>query len=105
MRDGRFRRSYLGITGGSRPLPPRAAERLGRAIGVEVVDVVPGSPAQQAGLRPEDLILQVGEEPVHDVGDLQRLMIEELIGEVTTLQVFRDGEVLDLSATPVELPA
>jgi S1-C subfamily serine protease len=105
MRDGRFRRSYLGITGGSRPLPPRAAERLGRAIGVEVVDVVPGSPAQQAGLRPEDLILRVGDEAVLGVGDLQRLMIEELIGEATTLQVFRDGEVLDLSATPVELPA
>ena len=105
MRDGRFRRSYLGITGGSRPLPPRVAERLGRAVGVEVVDVVPGSPAQQAGLRPEDLILQVGDEAVLGVGDLQRLMIEELIGEATTLQVFRDGELLDLSATPVELPA
>src|ERR671923_2536484 len=45
MREGRFTRAYLGIAGGSRPLPPRLARELGRAVGVEVVEVVDGSPA------------------------------------------------------------
>ena len=45
MRDGRFTRAYIGIAGGSRPLPPRLARELGRTAGVEVVEVVAGSPA------------------------------------------------------------
>src|SRR5437660_486965 len=43
MREGRFRRAYLGIAGGRRPLPPRLAQTLGRRAGVEVVEVVDGS--------------------------------------------------------------
>ncbi|HEX6262360.1 MAG TPA: trypsin-like peptidase domain-containing protein [Actinomycetota bacterium] len=103
LREGRFRRSYLGITGGWRPLPPRVAERLGRQAGVEVVEVVPGSPADRAGLRPEDLILDVGGESVTDVGDLQRLMVAELIDADVRVRVFRDGEVVGVSVRPVEL--
>ena len=49
MSEGRVRRAYLGIAGGSRPLPPRIAARLGREKGVEVVEVVAGSPAARAG--------------------------------------------------------
>ena len=59
MNDGRFRRAYLGIGGGSRPLPPRLARELGQLRGVEVVDVAADSPAAAAGLRPEDLIVAV----------------------------------------------
>jgi len=105
MREGRFRRAYLGITGGARPLPPRVAERLGRPTGVEVVDVVPGSPAERAGLRPEDLILDLGGEEVADVGDLQRLMVAELIGEEIRVRLFRDGDVVQVGARPAELEA
>ena len=105
MREGRFRRAYLGITGGSRPLPPRVAERLGRTTGVEVVDVVPGSPAEKAGLRPEDLILDLGEAAVADVGDLQRLMVVDLIGTEVRVRLFRDGDVVEIEARPAELEA
>src|SRR6266550_2520768 len=41
MTDGAVRRAYLGIAGGSRPLPPRVAQRVGRRSGVEVIEVVP----------------------------------------------------------------
>ena len=47
MSDGRVRRAYLGIAGGPRPLPPRARAELGRTAAVEVVEVVPGSPADR----------------------------------------------------------
>src|SRR3954468_17359152 len=64
MTEGRFRRAPLGLAGGARPLPPRLARRLGRASGVEVVQVLDGSPAAAAGLRAAHLILQLGGAPV-----------------------------------------
>ncbi len=103
MREGRFRRAYLGIAGGTRPLPPRVARETGRQAGIEVVQVVEGSPAARAGLRPEDLVLDVDGSPVSDVGDLQRLMVEEAIGRPMAVRLFRDGEVLEVEARPVEL--
>ena len=103
MREGRFIRAYLGIAGGSRPLPPRLARELGRGVGVEVVEVVEGSPAAKAGLRPEDLIVAVGETAVEGADDLQRLMVGELIGEQVTASVIRDGRLLEIELVPVEL--
>jgi S1-C subfamily serine protease len=101
--DGRVRRAYIGIVGGSRPVPPRVAARLGRDKGIEVVEVVEGSPAARAGLRPEDLIVAVDGEPVADVGDLQRLMVAEAIGSGTEVELVRDGRFLKLELVPREL--
>ncbi len=103
MREGRVRRAYVGIAGGPRPLPPRAASELGREAGIEVVEVVPGSPAERSGLRPEDLIVDVDGVAVADVGDLQRLMGPERIGRTVELGVVRDGARRPLAIVPVEL--
>ena len=103
MSEGRVMRSYLGIAGGSRPLPPRVAARLDRRAAIEVVEVVPGSPAALAGLRPEDLLVALDGAPLEDVGDLQRLMVAELIGSRVVATVVRDGEHLRVELVPVEL--
>ena len=103
MREGRYRRAYLGIAGGRRPLPPRLAQTLRRRAGVEVVEVVDGSPAAGAGLRRGDVIVELASEPVEGVGDLQRLMAAELIGRPVTVRVLRGGETVNLSVTPSEL--
>jgi S1-C subfamily serine protease len=103
MSEGRFRRSYLGIAGGSRPLPPRLARELQREECVEVVEVVEGSPASRAGLRAEDLIIDLNGEPVEGVDDLQRLMAGELIGERVVLTTVRDGRKSAVELVPVEL--
>src|SRR6266536_2784289 len=103
MTEGRFRRAYLGIAGGTRPLPPRVASRLRRASGVEVVEVVEGSPAAQAGLRPEDLIVELNGVPVETVDDIQRLMVGELIGSQVHARVLREGSERELDLVPVEL--
>jgi S1-C subfamily serine protease len=103
MREGRFQRAFIGIAGGSRPLPPRVAAALGRAAGVEVVQVVQGSPAARAGLRNEDLIIDVDGVPMEDAGDLQRLMVGERIGRPVTVRAFRGGELLELTVVPAEL--
>jgi serine protease Do len=103
MREGRYRRAYLGIAGGPRPLPPRLAAELGRRECVEVVNVVEGSPAAAAGLRPEDLIVAVDETPVETVDDLQRFMVGELIGRRVTLTVVRGDRTHTLALVPLEL--
>lgn len=103
IREGRVRRAYLGIAGGSRPLPPRAERATGRTHGIEVLTVVGGSPAAQAGLRPEDLLLDVDGIPVANVGDLQRLMSSERIGRTVTLGVFRHGRWEAVGVRPTEL--
>jgi S1-C subfamily serine protease len=101
--DGRVRRAYLGIAGGPAPLPPRARESAGTERGVEVVEIVEGSPAQRAGVRPGDVIFEVDGKPVEGATDLQRLMVAELIGTATPLRLVRDGVVRDVAVTPVEL--
>jgi S1-C subfamily serine protease len=103
MTEGRFRRAYLGIAGGPRPLPPRLARRLGRESGVEVVQVVEGSPAAAAGLRPEDLIVELDGRPVTDVGDIQRLLVVEKIGAAVAIRLLREGRDLELQLVPAEL--
>ena len=103
MNEGRFRRSYLGVAGGIRPLPPRIRRELGRDHAIEVVEVVEGSPAAVAGVRNEDLILDLDGFPVADAGDLQRLMVSSLIGRSVPMRICRNGELAELTVTPIEL--
>jgi serine protease Do len=103
MSEGRFRRAYLGIAGGPRPLPPRVAREVGLDVGVEIVEVMEGSPAARAGLRPEDLIVDVDGQPVKSADDLQRMMVGDAIGKTVPIKVHRGGRLLTLDATPVEL--
>jgi serine protease Do len=103
MSHGRVRRAYVGIAGGPRPLPPRARASLGMDTAVEVVSVVEGGPAARAGMRPEDLIVSVDGTTTATVDDLQRLMVEELIGRPVPVRVVRDGAVVELRLVPDEL--
>src|ERR1700682_3118147 len=103
MRNGRVRRAYLGIAGGTRALPPAFAQKLGRKAGVEVQEVVAGSPAAGGSLRSGDIIVSVGETGVAKAGDLQRLMVEAHIGSTLTLSVLRGDHVISLDVVPVEL--
>jgi S1-C subfamily serine protease len=102
--DGRVRRAYIGVAGGSRPLPPRQAAAVGRPAAVEIVSVVDGSPAAAAGLRAGDLIVEADGEAVEDVGDLQRLMSAERIGRGVPLRIDRAGRLGEVEVVPRELP-
>jgi S1-C subfamily serine protease len=103
MTEGRFRRAYLGIAGGPRPLPPRLARELAQNAGVEVVQVVEDSPAERAGLRPEDLIVAIDGGPITSVDELHRLMVSDAIGRTLHLSVIRGGRRIDLELVPAEL--
>ncbi len=105
MTAGRFERAYIGIAGGGRPLPPRAAAAVGREDGVEVMQVVDGSPAALAGIRSGDLIVALDDVPIADARDLQRLMVGERIGRSVDALVWRDGQLRTFAVHPVELTA
>jgi S1-C subfamily serine protease len=103
MSEGRVRRAYLGIAGGPRPLPPHARSHSPLPTGVEVIEVVDGSPAERAGVRAEDLIVEVDGTAIGGVDDLQRLMVAELIGRRLTAGVVRAGRLVRLELVPAEL--
>jgi serine protease Do len=103
MRDGRFRRAWLGIAIGPRPLPPRLARELERKHGVEVVEIVPDSPAAKGGVRAEDLIVSVDGTAIHGVNELHSVMVDDAIGREVRLGVIRDGNLRELLLVPTEL--
>jgi serine protease Do len=103
MTEGRFRRAYVGIAGGPRPLPPRLARELQQRSGVEVVEVVEGSPAARAGLRAEDLIVAIDNAPIVSVDELHRLMVGDAIGRTLHVKVIREGRSREVELVPAEL--
>jgi S1-C subfamily serine protease len=105
MRDGRVRRAYLGVGAAPRPLPPNAVSALGRATGIELIDVAPESPAALAGLRPEDIVVALNDRPIESVEELQRLLSADTIDAPQTVTVLRAGAVLELEVRPTELAA
>ena len=105
MHDGRVKRAYIGITGGGRPLPPRAAAAVGRAAGVEIVEVLAASPAARGGLRSGDIIVEVDGHPIADVADLQRLMVGDAPDGPVHVLVWRDGDTRTVVVEPAELEA
>src|SRR5205809_7295946 len=103
MAEGRFRRAYLGIAGGPRPLPPRLAREIGRKSGVQIAQVVAGSTADLAWMRVEDLIVELEGTPIESMDDLQRVVVGEVIGRAVRAKVVRGGRERELELVPAEL--
>jgi serine protease Do len=99
--EGRVRRAYLGVVVASRPA--RAQDGFEGGAGVE--SVAPNSPAERAGIRPKDVIVGFGEEPVSSNDDLLSRLDESAIGRDATLRVLRGGREQSLRVRPQELPA
>ncbi len=103
IRDGRVRRAYLGIVGGTRRLSSELAERLGRSSGLAVVQLLDGSPAATAGVRAGDVIVALDGRPIAGVGDLQRSLVGDLVDRPIEVTLERDGALADIAITPIEL--
>jgi S1-C subfamily serine protease len=107
IKDGRIRRSYLGVGGQTVPLL-RAVTRtyhLDQATGVMVVQLGAGSPASVAGLREGDIIVSLDTHPVRTITDLHQLLTADLIDRPATVTVLRHTERIVLPVRPEEMPA
>jgi S1-C subfamily serine protease len=107
MREGRVRRSWLGVAAGVITLPRRMTHPLGLDLerGVIVTSVEEGSPAEKAGLRPRDVIVAFGEATTPDVDALHRLLTGDMTGKPAALTILRGGKKVTLEVTPAEAPA
>ncbi len=103
VHDGRVRRAYLGIVGGTRRLSSALAARLGRTTGLEVVQLLDGSPASAAGVRAGDVIVSLDGRPISGVGDLQRALVGDLVDRSVPITIERDGTVAEVDVRPTEL--
>jgi S1-C subfamily serine protease len=99
--EGRVRRAYLGVAVVSRPV--RAQDGFEGGAGVE--SVAPNSPAERAGVKPQDVIVGFGDEPVRSNDNLLSTLDESAIGRDFDLRVLRGGRELTLRVRPQELPA
>ena len=106
MRDGRIRRGWLGVAGQDIPLSRRVARlmELPAPSGVLVASVEPGSPAESAGVRPRDVIVEFGGSSVVSVDALHRLLTEGQIGVPARMTVLRPTEKRVLEVVPIESP-
>jgi S1-C subfamily serine protease len=104
IRDGRMRRSYIGMAGQTVPIPRAVARanQLAVTSGVFVVSVESSSPARTAGLRDGDVVLAFAGEAVTGLDDLHRLLTDERIGIAQPLTILRAAERRTLTVVPTE---
>ena len=104
IKDGRVRRSYIGVGGQDVPLPRRLTRfyRLPVESGILVVSIEPGSPAQRAGLLEGDVIVAYDGRPIAGIDNLHKLLTEAQMGLRSTLTVIRRTEILFLDIVPEE---
>ena len=106
IRDGRIRRSYVGIAGQNVPLHRRVVRfhQLDVDTGVLVVQLEPGSPAARAGVREGDVIVSFDGKPIFTLDDLQRLLTDQRVGVTMPIGVIRGTEHRRFDVTPAETP-
>jgi S1-C subfamily serine protease len=102
LRDGRIRRSYIGVSAQTVPIHRRVVRFYGlaRESGVVVVGIEDRSPARTAGLREGDMIVALDDKPVAGVDDLHRLLTDAQVGARCELTVIRHTERLILPIFP-----
>ncbi len=104
LRDGRIRRSYIGVEAQTVPLHRRLVRfyDLPQESGVVVMSVTDGSPGKKAGLREGDVIIALDGKPVAGVDDLHRLLTDARVGMASSLTVLRHTDKLQLKVLPAE---
>jgi len=102
IKEGRVRRSYIGVAGQVVPLHRRLVRyhNLSAETGVFVVSTEPGSPASKAGVQEGDVIVAYDDRPIAGIDDLHRLLTDQKVGVKSNLTVIRGNDKLALSVTP-----
>ncbi|MGB9856859.1 MAG: S1C family serine protease [Dictyoglomaceae bacterium] len=101
IKEGRVRRSYLGIIGQSVLIPSRIKDMLSLSQegGVYVIRVAPFSPASKGGLHPQDVIIGVENEVINNIDDLHKFLSHTPPGTKVTLKIIRENKLVNLFIT------
>jgi S1-C subfamily serine protease len=104
MRDGRVKRSYVGLGGQNVPLHRKVVRYYDLPVdsGVLVLTIEPDSPAARAGLRQHDVIVSFDGAPISGIDDLQRQLTEDRVGKPCVMTVVRHTEKAELTVVPAE---
>ena len=104
IRDGRIRRSYIGLAGQTVPIPRAVARdnQLAVTSGVFIVSIEANSPAAIAGLKDGDVLLAFAGTPVTGVDELHRLLTEDRIGVPTAITILRSARRRQITVLPTE---
>jgi len=100
VEDGHVRRAYLGLVTAPVPLSDDVAARLGRRTALRIAQVVPSSPAEQAGLLRGDVVVAADGRPLVDAQSLQRILLDEAIGRSMEITVLRGSALVDVLTVP-----
>jgi S1-C subfamily serine protease len=98
--DGHVRRGYLGLVTAPVPVSDEVAARLGRRTALRIVQVVPGSPAEGAGLMRGDVVVAADGRALTDAQSLQRILLDEAIDRSMEITVLRGSALVDVFAVP-----
>ena len=106
IRDGKIRRSYLGLAGQNTTIHPRLVRhhKLANNQGVLVAGIEPDGPARESGLEERDIIIAFRDVPISSIDDLHRVLVGKEIGVKSALRVIRGVEIVELAVIPRELP-
>jgi Do/DeqQ family serine protease len=99
IKQGSVTRGYVGV--GLQELTPQIAAKLklGNVEGVLVTGVQPGSPAEQAGLQPGDVIVEFNAEKVRDPAEVRLLVAGAKVGSKAKLKILREGRTITTEVT------
>jgi S1-C subfamily serine protease len=105
IKEGRVRRSYIGVAGQAVPLHRRLVRYHNLAVetGILVVSTEPGGPSSKAGVQEGDVIVAYDDLPIASIDDLHRLLTDQKVGVKSNLTVIRRNEKLTLIITPEDL--
>ncbi|MCW5922776.1 MAG: trypsin-like peptidase domain-containing protein [Saprospiraceae bacterium] len=103
--EGRVRRGYLGIAAQAVPLPSKWTQTLELPTkgGIQIQNVEADGPANNAGLKAGDIIVQFEGKPIDSIDELHKALDETTIGRRSSLWVLRDGSLKSVAVTPGEL--
>ena len=104
LRNGRATHSYLGVRGDQVTREIAAQLDLEEARGVVLLEVVEGSPAAQAGLRPSDVIVQMDDAGIETVEDLFGELRQRKPGSQVRRTIVRDGRQQEVTVTLADRP-
>jgi serine protease Do len=105
IEQGKVVRPYVGIS--MQTLTPSVREAIGAQApekGALVAEIQKGSPAEQAGVQPGDVIVALDDKPTADSRDVQQAVLQHKVGDNVTVRVWRDGKTLQMTVRTAELP-